>query len=88
MFKFIQIVLATVIIEEVIQLNFKDYGSHFEFKIRHLNGILQDDNIRKWIQHTQIKVKKSGCRLFLKKASRTLSSWISEKSLYTNSTKF
>ena len=27
-------------------------------KIRHLNGISQDDNIRKWIQHTQIRLKK------------------------------
>ena len=27
-------------------------------KIRHLNGNSQDDNIRKWIQHTQIRLKK------------------------------
>ena len=27
-------------------------------KIRHLNGISQEDNIRKWIQHTQIRLKK------------------------------
>ena len=27
-------------------------------KSRHLNGISQDDNIWKWIQHTQIRLKK------------------------------
>ena len=30
----------------------------FNLRIRHLNGISQADNIRKWIQHTQIRLKK------------------------------
>ena len=83
MYKCIQIEQPTIIIVVVIQLNLKNYGGHFKFK----NSALKWNFSRR--QHPEMDSEflklglKYGCRLFPPKASRTLSRWISEKSLYT-----